>query len=280
MHQTQIQANFSKAAKDYSAHAKVQQEIGRRLMQRFDYYKLKPERALDLGAGTGYFSQQLKKRFNQCQVVAFDLSESMLKKIKKGILKPVSRVKGCMTRLPFKTNSYDIVFANQVIHWHADYLTLFKEIARVLKPSGVFVFSTLGPDTFIELKQAWAEVDEYQHAYSFVDMHLLGDALLKAGMAEPVVDMEYLTARYQEIKTLARDLKAQGVQHNTSRARQGLTTPSQWSAFSNAYDKYRDEDGLLPLSYEVIYGQAWGQALQQSLSANGEVVVPIAQLKK
>ncbi len=275
-----VQNNFSKAARSYQAHAKVQYEIGQRLLERFDYYTLEPKHILDLGAGPGLFSHALKKRFPKSLVTALDCSSLMLKKIKRKWLTKINKVAADMSCLPFKNDSFDIIFANQSIHWANDYQLLFKDISRILKPGGVFVFSTLGPDTFKEIKLSWHDVDHYSHVKDFSDMHLLGDVLLKSNFSEPVVDMEYITVRYKNVKSMAEDLKAQGVQHHGEQANKGLMSPRRWHQYTKNYESLRDQDSLLPLTYEVVYGQAWGQQLKQSIGTNGEVIVPIRSMFK
>jgi len=275
-----VQNNFSRAANSYQEHAKVQFEIGQRLIERFDYYSLDPQHILDIGCGPGIFSHQLKKRFPKSLVTAFDNSSSMLQKIKQKWRYKIAKVAGDMESLPFKNNSFDIIFANQSIHWADDYNLLFKEISRILKPTGVLVFSTLGPDTFKEIRQSWQGVDEYSHVNNFQDMHLLGDLLLKSKFSEPVVDMEYITVRYPSVKAMANDLKSQGVQHQGEKANKGLMSPRRWQQYTKNYELLRDQDNLLPLTYEVVYGQAWGFELKQSIGNNGEVIVPISVLKR
>lgn len=279
MHHSLVRTRFSKAANSYAKNAKVQYEIGSRLYERFNYYHIEPSHILDLGSGPGIFTHHLKKRFPKSLVTAFDLSELMLKKIKRKWLSPITKVAGDMSALPFKSDAFDVIYANQVIHWASTQENLFKEIARVLKPSGVFVFSTLGPDTFKEIKEAWQGLDVFTHVNNFPDMHLVGDNLLKSGFSEPVMDMEYITLRYTNTKAMAKDLKSQGVSHVSPTARKGLMSPRQWQQFSKAYEQFRDEDNLLHLTYEVLYGQAWGQELKQSINKKGEISVPISILK-
>ena len=274
-----IQSNFDVAAKQYQQFAQIQKEIGKRLLERFDYYNITPDKVLDLGAGPGCFSHQLKQLFRKSQVIAYDISWQMLTQIKRKWRFPIDRTVGCMQQLPFGNDVFDVIFANQVIHWADDPKQLFAEISRVLKPGGVFVFSTLGPDTFQEIRQAWLEIDDHSHVNQFTDMHLYGDAMSKANMSDPVVDMEYITMRYDSVNEIARDLKAQGVQHTGQHAKRGLTTPRQWRQFQKNYEKCRDQDNKLPLTYEVIYGQAWGKATQSDQS-KAEIVVPISQLRR
>jgi malonyl-CoA O-methyltransferase len=275
-----IQTRFSNSSHTYQETAKIQSEIGRRLCDRFDYYTIEPTRILDLGAGPGIFSLALKKRFPKAHVTAFDLSHEMLKQVKSSWRRPVRKVAGDMQSLPFKSDSFDVIFSNQVIHWAQDCVALFKEVKRVLTTSGVFVFSTLGPDTFHEIRIAWQGVDEYSHVNAFVDLHAIGDELINAGFAEPVMDMERISVRYSSVKSLAKDLKAQGVQHHGQAARQGLMSPKVWRQFNDNYERFRDQYGLLPLSYEVVYGQAWGQAPKQSINQDGDVMVPLSRLRR
>lgn len=275
-----VQRRFSKASQSYQTAAKVQQEIGCRLSERFEYYTIEPKHVLDLGAGPGCFSQILKKRFSKATVTAFDISYAMLKQAKSFWRRPIKKVVGDMQVLPFKSNSFDVIFSNQVIHWAKDCVVLLKEVERVLKTGGVFVFSTLGPDTFLEMRAAWQGVDGYSHVNTFPDLHAVGDELLNAGFAEPVMDMERITVRYKTVRDLARDLKSQGVQHYSQTGRRGLMSPRVWQQFTQNYEQFRDEDSLLPLSYEVVYGQAWGQAPKQSTNAAGDVIVPISHLRR
>ncbi len=268
-----IRRSFSNASAQYSEKAVVQREIGERLLNRLDYFLLKPEAILDLGAGPGFFTKQLRKRFPKARLTAFDLSPEMLKTFKPGWFSKTNRVAGDMMSMPFKDNSFDFVFANQVLHWGASFEDCFKEIARVLKPGGLLLFSTLGPDTFVELKNAFGAIDQYQHVNEFIDMHDIGDWLLQGAYKEPVVDMEYITVRYQSVRALCQDLKAQGVVNIHQARKPGLMTPRQWNRFLEAYQHYQDKEKRYPLTYEVIYGQAF--AIDKNTS---EVHIPISSI--
>lgn len=145
----------------------------------------------------------------------------------------------------------------------------FKEFRRVLRPGGFVLFSTFGPDTLNELRQSWADVDECEHVHNFIDMHIVGDAMLQAGLAEPVMDIENLTLTYKNVYDLMRELKGIGA-HNVAHARQrGLTGRKRLQAFEQAYEKFR-RDGVVPASYEVVYGHAWAPVNEQSSSVSIE----------
>jgi malonyl-CoA O-methyltransferase len=180
--------------------------------------------------------------------------------------------------LPLRGGSTDLVFSNLMLQWCTDPETVFRECARVLRPGGLLTFTSFGPDTLRELRAAWAEADRYTHVNRFIDMHDLGDALLRAGLAEPVMDAERFTLTYADVRALMLDLKAIGAHNvNAGRAR-GLTGRHAIERMTAAYDRSR-RDGRLPATYEVVYGQAWSPAEAARPRSNaGETRIPIARI--
>ena len=175
--------------------------------------------------------------------------------------------------MPLADASVDVVYSNLMLQWCDDLDALFAEFRRVLKPRGLLTFSTFGPDTLKELRAAWASVDGHTHVHRFIDMHDIGDALVRAGLSEPVLDVERFTLTYEDVQALMRDLKAIGA-HNAAAGRApGLTGRGRLRAMSAAYERYRSA-GRLPASYEVVYGQAWGRAPAVASAAPGEVRIP------
>ncbi|AHE66392.1 malonyl-ACP O-methyltransferase BioC [Legionella oakridgensis] len=271
---------FNIHAQEYEQAAKVQMEIGERLFERLHYLKITPRYILDLGCGTGVFTRRLKKQYPQAQVIGFDLAHAMLMQAKKKQTwrKKWSLVNGDMMAMPFVSGLFDLVFANQVLHWAYPISSVMGELNRVMNSQGCLMFSTLGPDTFQELRQAWAQVNRYAHTNDFVDMHDLGDCLLAEHFIDPVVDMEMLTAHYTSLSHLLKALKAQGVR-NINRARnQGLTGKSAWHKFEEAFTALRTETGKFPLTYEVIYGHAW-KGMQRRLGNGTETRISVEQLR-
>jgi malonyl-CoA O-methyltransferase len=172
-------------------------------------------------------------------------------------------------KLPFADNSVDLIFSSLAMQWCESLEQTFKEFQRVLRPGGFVLFSTFGPDTLTELRQSWAAVDEREHVHNFIDMHIVGDAMIQAGLAEPVMDVENLTLTYQNVYDLMRELKGIGA-HNVAHGRpRGLTGRQRLQAFEQAYEKFR-HDGLVPASYEVVYGHAWAPVQEQSASVSIE----------
>lgn len=270
---------FSKHALDYEQAAKVQNEIGRRLFERLHYLKIAPDYVLDLGCGTGLFTPLLKKQYPRAQVIGLDLSEAMLVQAKKkqGWRRKWPLINADMAALPFAPGSFDLIFANQVIHWSQSFSHLAQELNRVMRVNGCLMFSTLGPDTFKELKQTWQGVDSYAHTNQFTDMHDIGDCLLAEHFLDPVVDMELLTVHYASVKQLLQNLKAQGVRNINQKRSKGLTGKLAWQGFLSAYQTLCTAEGKYPLSYEVVYGQAW-KAEQSRLGT--ETFIPISKIRR
>lgn len=272
---------FDAQAKHYDHAALVQLEIGNRLFERLQYIKLSPRYVLDLGCGTGMVSRQLKQQYPNATIVGFDLAHAMLTeaKTKQTWRKKWALVQGDMMALPFADGLFDLVFANQSIHWSEEMPELMRELNRVMRPEACLLFSTVGPDTLKELKQAWAAVDSCVHVNHFLDMHDLGDILLAEQFLDPVVDMEMLTVHYPSLTKLLQALKMQGVRNIHPQRRLGLTGKKQWLRFESTIKANCTKEGKFPLSYEVIYGQAWKG--EQRLTERGmEVMIPVTSIKR
>ncbi|GGI86031.1 malonyl-ACP O-methyltransferase BioC [Legionella impletisoli] len=278
---TEICNSFNKQAKQYERAAKIQIEIGNRLFERLDYLKINPRFILDLGCGTGLFTQKLKKQYPHAKLVGLDFAEAMLQeaKTKQGWRRKWSLVNGDMAKLPFATGVFDLVFANQVLHWSSPLGKALKEISRVMNVNGCLMFTTLGPDTFMELRHAWEQVDHFSHVNDFVDMHDLGDALMQQHYLDPVVDMEMLTVHFKTLEDLLYSLKSQGVRNIHSNRNKGLTGKQRLKKFKEAYCNLRTENDRYPLTYEVVYGHAWKGAIRQT-NHGTETVISIEQLKR
>jgi malonyl-CoA O-methyltransferase len=162
--------------------------------------------------------------------------------------------------LPLATASVDLVFSNLMLQWCDDVPGALAEVRRVLSPGGLFACSTFGPDTLHELRASWATVDADSHVNRFLDLHDVGDALVRAGFVEPVLDVERVVLTYPDSFALMRDLKAIGA-HNATRGRpRGLTGRARMDRMSAAYERFR-RDGRVPATFEVLYATAWGAAL-------------------
>jgi malonyl-CoA O-methyltransferase len=267
---------FGRAAGSYDAHAVLHREVGLRLFEHLDPIRIEPRRIVDLGCGTGPSFEAMGRRFPRAQLIGLDFSTPMLERarrragwFRRAFSPGVARlVCADAERLPFAHGSVDFMFSNLALQWCRPEL-VFAEAARVLPTGGLLMFSTLGPDTLRELRAAFAG-DASPHVHAFIDMHDLGDALVHAGFAEPVMEMEVLTLEYAALGDLVRDLEATGARNALPNRRQGLTTPRRWKRVVEAYETRR-RDGALPATYEIVYGHAWKAAPRRA--ADGRQVI-------
>lgn len=265
-----VRQRFSQAAERYDAAAVLQNEVSERMASRLEYIKFLPETILDAGSGTGFSQAKLAQYYPKSRRIELDLSAEMLaysrakKQQNAGIFaklrrKPGNYICADLESLPLASESVDLFWSNLAIQWLHTPDLAFQEAHRVLKTGGLLMFSTLGVDTLHELRAAFSAVDSRPHVNQFIDMHDLGDALLRAGFAEPVMDMEKIILTYQDLKALMRDLKDIGANNALGGRARGLMGKSTWQKIEQTYEQFRRE-GRLPSTYEVIYGHAWKQA--------------------
>src|ERR1700722_17140363 len=259
-----VRASFDRASLTYEASAVLQARVADELIGRLEPFNFAPGVILDLGAGTGRMTGVLKKRYRRSLVVALDLAPGMLREARKhqAFFRRFERVCGDAVRLPIAAASVDVVVSSLMLQWCEPPDPAFAEIRRILKPDGFFAFSTFGPDTLRELRSAWAEADDgtahtYNHVNHFTDMHDIGDALVRAGLSEPVLDVDRTQVTYADPVALMRDLKAIGAHNVTAGRPRGLVGRARLKRMQLAYEGFR-RDGRLPATYEVVYGVAWG----------------------
>jgi malonyl-CoA O-methyltransferase len=260
------QEKYQKIAGCYDQYAMIPELMGERLLEKLTYIKLNPSILLDLGTGTGTLLARLKKRYPKALSLGADISLAMLSQAqrKQAFLSRFHLIAADICYLPFLTHSLDLVVLNCVYPWIADPLFSFKEIARVLKPEGLLLFSTVGPDTLQELKHAYQDIDAFDHINSFIDMHDLADMMLSVGLLDPVVDMEKITDNYHSVEQILRDLKCLGSFIVSNNVEPSCRTAHRFNQLSNAYSQV---DHLYPVTVEIIYGHAFGHAISKTVSA-------------
>ena len=281
-----VAASFSRSAQDYAEHAVLQRTVAERLMERLELVSISPKVIIDAGSGPGAAARQLAKMYKGAQVIQFDLSIEMLRQSKSLGPRYFSKqqfVCGDVEKLPLGENLTELFFSSLMLQWCNDLDETFAQIKNTLKRQGLFLFATLGPDTMKELRSSWAEVDDDVHVNTFIDMHDIGDALVRAGFVEPVMDVEHITMTYQNCSSLMKDLKALGASNANVERPKGLTGENKFKNMESAYEKFRI-DGRLPLSYEIVYGHAWAPRQETAPGVTPrdqgkEAYFPISSLK-
>lgn len=274
-----VAKSFGQAAKTYDKAALLQHEVARRLCQRLDFMHISPQTIVDLGCGTGYIHSQLAQRFPKASLIGLDIAEGMLQQ-RAAQGSGSTLICGDAQSIPLQDNSVDLIFSNLMIHWCSDIDAVFREVTRILRPNGLLIYSSLGPDTLYELRSAFAKVDTETHVHSFRDMHDYGDLMMAGALSDPVTDMERIVVHYDQVNHLMRDLKQIGAHNLHPGRRKTLTGKQTFLQLSGHYETYRNAQQKLPATYEVIYGHAWGsEASPELINAAKEVNIPIETLK-
>lgn len=255
INKVRVAESFSKAASTYDSVAALQRDIGHQLCEKLpldlhEAHKL----VLDLGCGTGYFTQVLNTRFPDTRLTGLDIASGMLAyaRDKRQLDGCVSWLCGDAENLPLKTASSALVFSSLAIQWCENSPKLFSEISRVLCSGGTACLATLGPATLFELREAWSQVDNYQHVNQFQSMGQLLSVLPdELDVIESECEMRVL--HYSQLKELTHELKGIGAHNMNAGQAKGLTGPARVKAFRKAYESFRDAQGMLSASYEVYY---------------------------
>lgn len=258
--QREIQRSFSRAAAHYDEHAWLQWEIGQRLLQQAQLDQLQPAMIVDAGCGTGRLTAVLKQRWPKARVMGVDSAPGMVSAAARRHQHWRRRfevVQADLASPPVADREVDLLVCNLALQWCEDLPAVFNAWRRIMKPGGLVLFATFGPDTLHELRTAWAAVDQRPHISPFPDLHQVGDYLMNSGFRDPVMSSELINVTYADSLKLMRELKAIGA-HNADRERpRGLTGRQALSRMREAYEQFRRE-GRLPATWEVVYGAAWG----------------------
>ncbi len=293
-----VRRHFERAAATYDAAAVLQREVGTRMMQRLDVVRLQPAAILDAGCGTGDALPELAARYPQARRVALDVALPMLaaarartaarRSLLERLLAPLGGsapgapafVCGDVGALPFAAGAFELAWSNLTLQWVADLPRAIAELHRVLRVGGLLTFSTFGPDTLRELRAAFEGVDALPHVGRFVDMHDVGDLLVAAGFADPVLQMEMLTLTYADARSVVRDLHAIGATNAAEGRRRTLTGRARFERALAALEAApgRTPDGRIAVTFEVVYAHAWKAAPRRT--AEGHAIVTLERPKR
>lgn len=258
----QLRRAFGRAAPRYAAVAALQREVESRLLEQLEYLEdRQPLRVLDLGSGPGRAAGGMKKRWPRAEVIALDAALPMLREVPGNtrFWRPVRRVCADVSQLPFADQCADVIFSSLCLQWLDDLPAVLSEFRRVLRPDGLLLFSTFGPDTLLELREAYQAVGETPPLSPFAAIQQIGDAMLAAGFKDPVLDRDRYTLTYPDLRALMRELRDIGAGDARQDRRRGLGGRARLQRVTAAYEPLR-RDGVLPSTWEVITAQAWGPA--------------------
>ncbi len=277
-----MRAAFERAARTYDPAADLQRQVADQLMERLDVVRLTPQCVLDVGCGTGYCTRLLASRYPQAQVIGLDLAHAMAHRARNRwhwrFWKRPDFLCGDAEQLPFVDAGIDMVLSNLALQW-CQPMMVFNETRRVLRPGGLFVFTTFGPDTLRELRSAWSDVDGQPHVHSFLDLRDVGDLLLAAGFRDPVVDVERVVLHRRSVREVLRELKLIGA-HNVAQGRsRGLTGKAHFTRFQQAYEALATPQGI-PVTYEVVYGHAWAPTEMRARELPQEAIIPLSSIRR
>lgn len=281
-----VKAAFNTAAPHYDGIAVLQREVRERMLERLGLVKISPQCVVDVGAGTGHAAFALAQRYTQATVISIDIAWAMLSQARvhaprlQRWRKRHRWICGDAEKLPLRDACADLIFSNLTLQWCPNVDQTFRELRRTLRPNGLVMFSTFGPDTLRELRQCWRQVDGHNHVNAFIDMHDIGDSLIRSGFSDPVMDVETFTLTYPDAAAVMRELKTLGAHNVTAGRNRGLTTPRKLRAVTDGYEKLR-QAGTLPATFEVVYGHAWYlQKESRAKQPRGEVHIAVDTLRR
>lgn len=254
-----VTRQFDRAAANFDAADFVHRRAFDGIIERLAPVSLQPARILDLGCGTGTGSRQLAKVYRKARVISLDASANMLARARAGrrAFSGVRELRAEACRLPLQTGKVDLVVANLLLPWIDDLPQCFSEVARVLANGGVFAFATLGAGSLATLKEAWRGIDSFAHVREFADMHDLGDGLVRAGLADPVLDVDVLNIAYQNFDSFIADVKRTASRNSMAGRRPGLTGKASFFELEEALTVQTGEHSF-SLQLELVFGHAFG----------------------
>jgi len=268
-----VRRRFDRAASGFDAVDFVHSVTRDGLLTRLAPMLIDARTIVDLGCATGAGGRALSRQFRRAHIISVDLSQQMLRQAqhRRSLFGRRSVVQANAAALPLAAHSVDLVFANLLLPWISDLSTLFSELGRVLRKDGLFVFSALGPDSLRELRQAWRGVSDGAHVNHFPDMHDIGDAAVRSGLRDPVLDVDRLRVSYEKPEAFFTDLTALGGRNSLQNRSRSLSGKVRFGAMKAALAK----SGSLTLDLELVFGHCWGSGAPP---AGGEVRIDAVQI--
>ncbi|NQY63838.1 MAG: malonyl-ACP O-methyltransferase BioC [Alteromonadaceae bacterium] len=248
--QVKIARSFGAASHSYDVSARLQRYSGKHLMPWLP--NLHDLTVLDLGSGTGFFTNILASQYKH--VIGLDMSRLMIDYAEENRVKDIHWLQADAFKMPLQDASLDLVYSNLVIQWCDPLDKALKEILRVLKPGGLFIFSTLADGTLNELKSSWAQVDDDQHVIDFKTERELS---LLFNTSQSILiehNCQDIVLEYENVLHLAHELKGLGANQVPKKLQKGLAGKDNWKKMTVSYQDFQEPSGVYPATYKVFYG--------------------------
>lgn len=279
----QVRRQFLKSQNEFDAYSAVFESVSQQLQERLGLLAIQPTRVLDLGCRTGYQLDALQQMYPDAQIVGCDLAaqkpgslpRSWPSWLRKRPQSP-ERLVCDPHELPFGAATFDLIVSNLFLPWSHSPHRVFEEAERILKPGGAFMFTTAGPDTLMEYRTAWASIDTFVHSFGLIDMHDIGDSLMAAGFAAPVLDRDVLQVDYPSVSALQKELRSLGASNIAGGRRMGLMAPSVLGSL----DSVSETNSRFVVTLELVHGHGWKGELHPSRqNTNSEFKIPVESLR-
>lgn len=260
-------------------------EIGRRMLERLGFIKLQPARVLNWSAFLGASGEGLRQTYAQAQIRSVEPVEALRQRslaearASRGWLAALRRSEPAAPQLPdeLEPEAADLLWANMYLHLSPDPQALLARWQRALAVDGFVMFSCLGPDSLRELRELHCTMGWGEAGPEWIDMHDIGDMLVEAGFADPVMDQERIALTWRDAQRMLHDLYALGGNLAPHRFA-GLRTAGWRAHHLQALERLRGDDGLLRLSLELVYGHAFKPPARAAVKA--ETRIPLDQMRK
>jgi len=251
---------FDRHAKTYDEYSSLQNKISDNLFKKLDLIEVRKGLILDLGCGTGRNGGIMKEKYQNIRLINYDFSINMLQEAKKNQTKVLGSKSeftcGDIEELSFTENTFDVIWSTSSLQWCNNLSYIFKKLKLILKPGGLFIFSTFGPNTLFELKNVTKKISNYQKTNNFLDVFSIKDKLIREGFTNPVIDSEEFCLTYKNINKLFLDLRKIGATSGFKNKKNGLSGKSYLKLISDGYNEY-SYDGIYPATYEAVYCYTW-----------------------
>jgi malonyl-CoA O-methyltransferase len=242
--------SFGRAAHKYDGAALLQHQVGEEMIAGL-VPNSELKKLVDLGCGTGYHCAQLQAQFPSAEVTGVDLSPAILAYAASQYPEG-NWLCGDAEDLPLADQSQELIFSNFALQWCSDLPRLCGELLRVLKPGGQLCFAVPGPQTLSELRVAWQQVDAEVHVNRFYAISDWQAALEQAGFSQIELQTTNRIQQHSSVRELLMELKNVGAHNNNAGKQNTLTGKQHLQALYAAYEDFRQADGTIPATWEII----------------------------